>query len=190
MTVVESRTNVGAETGARKEEGVLQLCTNVVLRSCQILVVLIEESRHRGGLRLFVAGCDECAIAVDVARPFLITAMKGDVPHALALYDIADYRRRPLVGSELLLAIVGIEVGRNVTLLPVVARRDGPCGQLVADAEVHGIVDIQITPTLVARLYGIIVFVVVSAVLVCQLTVGLCIVLQFFMAEGEFQGML
>ena len=85
MTVVESRTNVGAETGAWKEEGVLQLCTNVVLRSCQILVVLIEESRHRGWLRLFVAGRDECAIAVDVARPFLITAMKGDVPHPLAL---------------------------------------------------------------------------------------------------------
>ena len=95
--------------------------------------------------------------------------------------------RCPLVGSELLLAIVGIEVGRNVALLPVVACRDGPCGQLVADAEVHGIVDIQITPTLVARLYGIIVFVVGGTVLVDESSVGIVAVLHLLVLVADVE---
>ena len=150
VTIVEGCAHKSVQTSAWEEEAVLQLQAEVVLLGCQVLIVAIEEGLHRSRLRLFGAGCHKGTIMVGVARACLVTTLQRYAKDATLDVQIARQTGCYLAGAQLLLTIVGIEVGRDVALLPVVARRDGPCGQLVADAQVHGRLRQPLSPDVVA----------------------------------------
>ena len=172
VAIVEGCTHEGVQMGAWEEEIVLQLQAKAILLGCQVLIVVIEESLHRGRLRLFGAGRHERTIVIGVARTSLVTTIQCHAEDATQEIQIARHTGYDLTGVQLLLTIVGIEVGCDVTLLPVVACGNGPCGQLVANTQVQGVVDVEVAPTFLATFRRVVVFVVSGAILVGQSAIG------------------
>ena len=87
--VVEGSTDMGAETGAREQEGVLELQGDTILGSSEVLVVLIEEGGHGGRLRLLGTGGDKGAVTVGIAGTLLVAAGKGEEPDTLGEDEMA-----------------------------------------------------------------------------------------------------
>ena len=178
MTIVESGTHKSIQTGAWEKEIVLQLQTEVILLGCQVFIVAIEEGLHCGRLRLFGAGCYERAIVVRVARTCLIATIQRYAKNATHEIQMARQTGCYLAGVQLLLTIVGVEVGGDVALLPMVACCDGPGGQFVTDAQVEGVVNSEVAPRFLATFCRVIVFVVGGSILIGQSAIGVDAVLQ------------
>ena len=86
---------------------------------------------------------------------------------------------------QMLSAVIGIEIGCLLAVMPIECGRQRPGGQFAIDVQIGGHGQPSILPQFVGGFHGIVVFVIVGSRLAFQFAIGVGLVFEILAAHGE-----